>query len=98
DQHYVRVQGLRHADPGRPVGGLAGHLDVRLGIEDHPEAHAEQGLVIDEQDPDHPASPPSRRSRAETFQPPGWRGPAPASPPPPGIRPCIPLTPPPPPP
>src|SRR5262249_42623482 len=56
-QHHVGVQGLRHADPGRPVGGLTGHLDVGLGVEDHPEAQAEQGLVIDEQDPDHPASP-----------------------------------------
>ena len=80
-QHHVGVQGRCHADAGRPVGGLADHLDVRLGLEDHPEAHAEQGLVIDEQDPDHAASPPSRCSRAETFQPPGWRGPACTSPP-----------------
>ena len=56
-------------------------LDVRLGRQDHREAQAEQGLVIDEQHPDHGTSPPSRRSRAETFQPAGWRGPACTSPP-----------------
>ena len=80
-QHHVGVQGRCHADPGRPVRGFADHLDVRLGLQDQPEAHPEQGLVVDEQYPDHLASPSSRRSRAETVQPPGWRGPACTSPP-----------------
>ena len=68
-------------DAGRPVAGLADHLDVRLGLQDQPEAHPEQGLVVDQQDPDHAASPASSCSRAETCQPPGSRGPACTSPP-----------------
>ena len=94
-QHHVGLQGGRHADPGRAVRGLAGHLDVGLGLQDQPESHPEQGLIVHEQDPDHAArrrvqlagparrvrSPESRWRRAETFQPPGWPGPACTSPP-----------------
>ena len=32
------------------VGGLADHLEVGLGVEDEPEAHAQQLLVVDEDD------------------------------------------------
>ena len=38
-QHDVRAQGRRPtATPLVTVAGLAEHLDVRLGLEDHPEA------------------------------------------------------------
>ena len=70
-QHDVGVQGRCHADPGRPVAGLADDLDVGLGLQDQPEPHPEQGLIIDEQYPDHAASPSSSGSRAETSQPAG---------------------------
>jgi hypothetical protein len=73
-QHHVGPQGRRHRDAGRPVGGFPGDLDVRFGFQDQPEPHPEQGLIIDQQHPDHGASPASISSRAETFQPPGSRG------------------------
>jgi hypothetical protein len=52
-QHHVRAQRPGHADGGGPVAGLADYLDVGLGVQDQPEAHAEQRLVIGEQYPDH---------------------------------------------
>ena len=45
------------------------HLDPRLGLEDHPEARADQGLVVGEQDPGGQLSPPRRRAAGTS---PGW--------------------------
>ena len=36
-----------------PVRRLADDLDVGLGVEDHPEAGADERLVVGDQDPDH---------------------------------------------
>jgi hypothetical protein len=35
------------------VGGLADHLEVGLGVQDHPEPGPHQRLVVGDQDPDH---------------------------------------------
>ena len=65
------------------VGRLADDLDVGLGVEDHPEAVAHQGLVVGDQDADHRRDP--RRvegqARAEARSRPRAAGPASSSPP-----------------
>ena len=49
------------------VARLAHHLDVRLGFEDHPEAAADERLVVDQQDADVIAPAPAPAgSRART--------------------------------
>ena len=78
------------------VDRLADDLDVVLGVEDHPEAGADERLVVGDQDADaHAASTGSRGaaaasaasaspcsgSRASTSKPPPGRGPACSSPP-----------------
>ena len=35
-----------------PFGRLADHFDVVVRVEDHPEARADKGLVVDDQDAD----------------------------------------------
>jgi hypothetical protein len=77
-QHQVGVQGRGHGDGRGAVGCLADHLDVGLGLQDQPEAHPKQCLVVGEQDADHAVS---RSSRAFTRQPFGCRGPVVTSPP-----------------
>ena len=56
--------------PGREhrleaVRRLADDLDVGLGIEDHPEAGADERLVVDDQDPDGHAACPERQVTAD---------------------------------
>ena len=53
-----------------PVRRLADDLELRLGAEDHPEARANEPLVVREQDADH------QRQRARgRVKPPSGRGP-----------------------
>jgi hypothetical protein len=51
-QDDVGTQVLRLSDRGRAVGGLADDLDVRFRVEDHPEAGADERLVVDNEDAD----------------------------------------------
>ena len=46
------------------VAGLADHLDVGLGVEDHAEAGADELLVVRDQDADHRAVSCERQPRA----------------------------------
>ena len=50
-----------------------------LGVEDHPEAGADERLVVDEQDADHARA--STGSSARSTKPPPSRGPASSVPP-----------------
>ena len=46
------------------VGGLPDHLEVGLGFEDHPEAGADKGLIVDDEDANaHPYQTRCRQSR-----------------------------------
>ena len=61
------------------VRRLADRVHVGLGVQDHAERHAQQRLVVGEQDADRHAAPSSggsRSRRAKTRQPPPDRGPA----------------------
>ena len=49
-EHDVGPQRARRAHRLGAVLGLAHHLDVLLGVEDHAEAGAHEGLVVGEQD------------------------------------------------
>src|SRR5207302_5626640 len=92
-QDHVRAQPPDLLDRLQPVTRLARHLDVRLGLEDHPKAGSDQGLVVDDQDPDrHQGSAPSG-SRACTPKPPPGSGPARSSPPKRATRSRIPISP-----
>src|SRR6185437_12263162 len=42
----------RHLEPGTSVGGLADHVEVAFAAQDVRDAHAEEGVVVDDQDPD----------------------------------------------
>ena len=57
-----RVSAHQRRSPAAPSLGLAHDLDVVLGVEEHPEAGADQGLVVGEDDPDHAS--PLRRPQA----------------------------------
>src|SRR6266542_2651236 len=52
-QHHVGLQAARGLHRLQPVGGLADNLDVSLRLQDHPEAGADQPLVVDHQNADH---------------------------------------------
>ena len=60
-----------------PVGGLADHLDVGLGVEDHRQPGADELLVVGDEHADGHRAAPARGSTASTVQP--WSGPGPAS-------------------
>src|SRR5262249_49624272 len=93
-EYHVQHDLTGQADGLFPVTGLARHLDVALSIEQDPEPGPDQGLVVDEQYPDH--SLPSRRSVTVTQNPPPGRSPACSSPPSAATRsrmPAIPLPP-----
>ena len=62
------------------VGGLADDLDVVLAFEDHPDAAADERLVVDDEDADHDAAP-SCGSCAATTKPPFGLRPAVSVPP-----------------
>ena len=49
-QDHVRSQTLRLCDRVGAVRGLAGDVDVLLGVEDHAEARAHERLVVDDED------------------------------------------------
>ena len=62
--------------PGEPdgrlaVGGLGDDVDIRLGLEDHPEAGPDQRLVVGDEDPESAAR--SRRSGPVTARRPRRR-------------------------
>src|SRR6202042_3352474 len=64
-----------------PAGGrLTDHAEVRLGLQHHPQAPADELLVVDDQDADHGGPSPSG-SLARTAKPPPGSGPARSSPP-----------------
>ena len=63
------------------VGGLADHLDVGLGVEDHREPGADQLLVVGDEHPDGHAAVPSLGRTASTVQPRSRLGPASSAPP-----------------
>ena len=76
----------------RAVARLADHLDVVAGVEDHPEALANERLVVGDRDPDaHDAGPVG--SRAWTRYPPPGSGPASSVPPTSDARSRIPISP-----
>src|SRR6185295_2710957 len=87
------------------VGGLAHHLEVVGGVDEHVEPGADQRLVVREQDPDHGRAPscsacsacaatvPPRGSRAATRKPPAGPGPASTVPPTAAARSRIPASP-----
>ncbi len=88
DVHQHDVRPCAQAEVDRPVAvpGLADHLEVVLGLEEHPEAGADEGLVVDDGDADergHGISegmgPVGRTAR--TRKPPPGRGPATRDPP-----------------
>src|SRR5713226_9162780 len=58
-QDDVRMQRADGVDRGRSVGGLADDFEIRLGIEDHSKAGANERLVVDDEDSYHPPPRPS---------------------------------------
>ena len=63
-EHDVRAERVGLGDGLVAVARLADDLDVRLGLEDHPEAGADEALVVCEQDADHRAEPSGSRARS----------------------------------
>ena len=78
-QDDVRSQRANLVDRVAAVGRLADDLDLRLGVEDHPEAGADERLVVDEQNADHDRA--SAGSCARSTKPPPSRGPVSSVPP-----------------
>src|SRR5262249_20252235 len=56
EEHHVRAQLAGEAHGLEPVGRLAHHLDAVVGREHGAEPLAEEGLVIGEEDADHPGT------------------------------------------
>jgi hypothetical protein len=79
-QDHVGVQAPGLGQCLAAVAGLAGDGQVGLGFQQHPQALADEVLVIGDQDADH-GSPSPSGSRARTANPPPGRGPACSSPP-----------------
>ncbi len=90
---------VHHHHVGREPGGqrdrlpavarLADHLEVGLGVAEHPQAGPDQLLVVDEQDADHAAAP---GSTVRTSQP-APAGPAVSTPPSTSTRSRMPVSP-----
>src|SRR5579862_292963 len=78
-QDDVRVQSARLGQCLASVPGLARHAEIWFGFQQHPQALADQVLVVGDQDADHVGSPIGRR--AVTVNPPPGRGSARSSPP-----------------
>jgi hypothetical protein len=78
-QHDVGAQARGERHRLVTVGGLAHHLEVGLGAQDHAKARAHELLVVGEHDLDHHATPSGRRARSA--HPPSRRCPASRSPP-----------------
>ena len=66
-QDHVRRPPLGQPHRLGPVLGLAGHLDVGLGLEDGPEPAPHERLVVADQDPDAHARGSSSGMRARTW-------------------------------
>ena len=81
--------GQRHGLP--PVGGLGDHLDIVFGLEQRPDAAADQRLVVGEQDPDQDGS--RAGNSALTRKPPPARDPALSRPPSAAARSRMPISP-----
>src|ERR1035441_5254171 len=79
-QDYVGIQPSCLRQRLAAVPGLAGDAEVRLGLQQHPQALADEDLIIDDQDADH-GGPSPIGSRARTAKPPPGCGPASSSPP-----------------
>ncbi len=76
EQADVGTQPERQAHGLAPVGGRADHLDAGLGIEQHRQPAADDGLVVGDQDPDGHRAVPVRGRTASTRQPCSPAGPA----------------------
>src|SRR5262249_34866484 len=76
----------------RAVACLADDLEIGLGVQEQPEADPNELLVVDDQEPDAHASPPTGR-RAATRKPPPARGPTSSCPPSRVMRSCNPMMP-----
>ena len=88
-----QTSGLQRAGEGdglSAVGGLAHDLDAGLGVEDHPQAGADDLLVVGDDHADHA---PFLGSVAVTSQPPPGLGPASSVPPSRAARSVMPATP-----
>src|SRR5699024_545222 len=72
-EHHVRVHGLLEFQCGVAVVGLTDDLDPRLGLEDHPKAHADHLLVVDQHNA-YRHFPSSIGNVADTSNPPPGRG------------------------
>ena len=51
-QDDVGLEAAGHGHALRAVGGLTDDLDVVLEFEEHPQAHPDDGMVVDDEDPD----------------------------------------------
>lgn len=76
EQADVGAQLERQADCLAPVGGRADHFDVGLGVEQHRQPGAHDGLVVGDEDPDAHRGVPVRGRTASTRQPRSAAGPA----------------------
>ena len=68
-EHDIGCELFSPSDGISTVDGIPDHTDVRLGAEDHPEAGADELLVVGQQHPDHADVAPSG-IRAWTEKPP----------------------------
>src|SRR6266536_4118601 len=75
EQRHVRTAAADHLQSGAAVGRLADQCQVRLPLDEYPQTHAKERLVVGQDNPDHLA-PPGSGSRAVTVKPPPSRGPA----------------------
>jgi hypothetical protein len=70
-EHHVGTQRGAHGDGGRPIGGLADHLEIVFGVEYQAEAHPDERMVVDQEHADHGGTAAPGSSRAVTRQPRG---------------------------
>src|SRR5262249_37936153 len=91
-QDHIRVERVCELERLDPVRGLADELDVGAGVEDHPEAAANERLVVGDEDADAQGASESGK-RAATAKPPPGAGPADSEPPKTPTRSRIPIRP-----
>jgi hypothetical protein len=75
-QHHLGPQPPGGGDRLDAVAGLAHHLDVGLGLQDHPEPRPDQLLVVGQQHPEVMAPRPGAAGRPGRRSRPGGGGPA----------------------